>query len=156
MTEDHLKPTHPGLTELQLKCLEGFWNRCSAKQIAADLGISEAWVNKNLLNARRTLHVNSSAEAASLVFGGSRGSIKRYYYQETDLPQMGAGADQALANSTDGSIALVARERELLNNFGPWATVLGIVGVALASIIGVTLLIDAGDGLYQLWKALGY
>jgi len=81
MSQEKVRSPASELTELQLKCLEGFWNRRSAKQIAAELGISEAWVNKNLMAARRLLNVNSSADAAAIVFGGKRGSIKNYYYQ---------------------------------------------------------------------------
>src|SRR5690348_18490137 len=97
MPQNDVRSASSELTDLQLKCLEGFWNRRSAKQIAADLGISEAWVNKNLMAARRKLHVNSSAEAAAIVFGGKRGSIKSYYYQETDLPEFTVAANQAAA-----------------------------------------------------------
>jgi DNA-binding CsgD family transcriptional regulator len=156
MPEDEVRPSVPELTGLQLKCLEGFWNRRSAKQIAADLGISEAWVNKNLLTARRRLHVTSSADAAAIVFGGKRGSIKSYYYQETDLPAVHERPDQAHAVADKGSFALAASERPLINSYGPLATLAGVVLIAMASIVGVTLMIDAGEGFYQLLKALGY
>lgn len=156
MPQEEVGDEIPELTGLQLKCLDGFWNRRSAKQIAADLRISEAWVNKNLMTARRKLHVNSSAEAAAIVFGGKRGSIKSYYYQETDLQEIGRAGDQRLAGEGAGSLATAASERPLLNRYGPLATIAGIVLVALASIIGVALTIDAGQGLYQLWKAFGY
>lgn len=154
MPNDDVKPS--GLTELQIRCLEGFWNRRSAKQIAADLGISEAWVNKNLMSARRKLHVNSSADAAAIVFGATRSSIKTYYYQETDLPENSSDADQVLAGANGGSFVLAASERPLINRYGPLATIAGIVFVGLASIVGVALMIEAGEGLYQLLRALGY
>ena len=139
MPQQDLKPSTYSLTELQIKCLEGFWNRRSAKQIGADLGISEAWVNKNLMSARRKLHVNSSADAAAIVFGGTRGSIKTYYYQEEG-----------------GSLVLAASERPLINRYGPLTTIAGIAFVGVASIVGVALIIEAGEGLYQLLRALGY
>jgi DNA-binding CsgD family transcriptional regulator len=94
MPHEDLRPVAAELTELQLKCLEGFWNRRPAKQIAADLGISEAWVNKNLLTIRRQLNVTSSADAAAIIFGGKRGSIKSYYYQETDLSPIAERPDR--------------------------------------------------------------
>ena len=156
MPQQDLKPSTYSLTELQIKCLEGFWNRRSAKQIGADLGISEAWVNKNLMSARRKLHVNSSADAAAIVFGGTRGSIKTYYYQETDLPENSRGADQVLAGSSRGSLVLAASERPLINRYGPLTTIAGIAFVGVASIVGVALIIEAGEGLYQLLRALGY
>jgi DNA-binding CsgD family transcriptional regulator len=156
MPQDDVKISIAQLTELQRKCLEGFWNRRSAKQIGSDLGISEAWVNKNLMTARRKLHVNSSADAAAIVFGGKRGSIKSYYYQETDLPGFAAAGDEPVAGANRGSLALAASERPLINRYGPLAILAGIVGVAVGSIVGVTLMIDAADGLYQLLEALGY
>lgn len=156
MPQEDLKPSTHGLTDLQVKCLEGFWNRRSAKQIATDLSISEAWVNKNLMSARRKLHVNSSAEAAAIIFSGTRGSIKSYYYQETDLPANSSGSDQLLASTSGASLVLAASERPLINKFGPLATIAGIVLVAVASILGVAVVIEAGQGLYQLLRALGY
>jgi DNA-binding CsgD family transcriptional regulator len=156
MPQDELRPSAPELTELQLKCLEGFWNRKPVKRIAADLGISEAWVNKNLLAVRRQLHVSSSADAAAIVFGTKRGSIKNYYYQETDLPEINDAADQARAGANGGTLAQAASKRALINNYGPLATVAGIFLVGLGGIVAVTLIINAGEGLHQLWKALGY
>jgi DNA-binding CsgD family transcriptional regulator len=156
MPGEDVKTSVPELTELQLKCLEGFWNRRSAKQIAAELKISEAWVNKNLMSARRQLNVNSSADAAAIVFGGKRGSIKNYYYQETDLTSVPVVADQGIAGTGALAFEPATSERPLINGYGPLVILAGIVLTALASIIGVTLLIDAGDGMYQLWKALGY
>jgi DNA-binding CsgD family transcriptional regulator len=155
MPQNDVRSASSELTDLQLKCLEGFWNRRSAKQVAAELGISEAWVNKNLMAARRKLHVNSSADAAAIVFGGKRDSIKSYYYQETALPQPRQVSDHGVVSGS-GSLTLSASDRPLINRYGPLATVAGIVGVAIASIVGVTLMIDAGEGLYRLWKALGY
>lgn len=156
MPEGHVRPSVPELSELQLKCLEGFWNRRSAKQIAADLGISEAWVNKNLLNARRKLQVNSSAEAASIMFGGTRGSIKSYYYQETDLPELGRRTDQAPAGAIAKPNATATSERALINNFGVGQTLGLILAVALGVIAGLLLMLQAAVGIHTLWAALGY
>ena len=156
MTESVVKSPTPELTELQLKCLEGFWNRRSAKQIAADLGISEAWVNKNLLAARRKLHVNSSADAAAIVFGAKPGSIKTYYYQETGVPAAPGDEDQSGAASIVQPVEGAASERPLINRYKPLTILAGIILVALLSIIAVSLMVDAGQGLYQLWKAFGY
>ena len=156
MSREKVRSPAPELTELQLKCLEGFWNRRSAKQIAAELGISEAWVNKNLMAARRLLNVNSSADAAAIVFGGKRGSIKNYYYQETDLISASESAEQGRAGSDALAFEPTASSRPLINTYGPVGIIAGIVLVAVLSIVGVTLLIDAGNGLHELWKAAGY
>lgn len=155
MAQDDLRRPLPKLTDLELKCLEAFWNRKPAKQIAAELEISEAWVNKNLANVRRKLHVNSSAEAAALVFGGTRGSIRKYYYQETPLPDASAHLDGGWATAEGPPTAAAASEQPLINRYGPLPILAAIVLIAVGSIVGVTLLIDASDGLYQLWKAAG-
>lgn len=155
MPQDNLKLRVPELTELQLKCLEGFWNRKPAKQIAADLGISEAWVHKNLMAVRRQLHVSSSAEAASLVFGSKPGSIKNYYYQETDLSEFPQPMDQAVAGS-NALLGSVTGERGLINNLGVWQTLGWIFGVAIGLIAGLLLLLQSALALRELWTALGY
>lgn len=147
---------HPHLTELQLKCLEGFWNRKPAKQIAADLGISEAWVHKNLMAVRRQLHVSSSADAAAIVFGSKRGSIKNYYYQETDLSELPSVREQRPAGSPEQSAGPVASERALINNLGVGQTLVRIFGVALAAIAGLVLMLQSAEGIGRLWEALGY
>jgi DNA-binding CsgD family transcriptional regulator len=151
-----VRPSSLDLTDLQLKCLEGFWNRRSAKQIAAELAISEAWVNKNLMAARRKLHVNSSADAAAIVFGGKRTSIKSYYYQETGLPEIHQVADQALAGANGNPFGPVASERALINHFGVGQTVGLVFVVAIGLIAGLLLMLQAAVGIHTLWKALGY
>jgi DNA-binding CsgD family transcriptional regulator len=153
MPQNDVRSASSELTDLQLKCLEAFWNRRSAKQIAAELGISEAWVNKNLMAARRKLHVNSSADAAALVFGGKRDSIKSYYYQETSLSEVRQVSDEALAGPSFGS---VASERALINNFGVGQTLGFILLVAIGVIAGLLLMLQAAVGIQKLWEALGY
>lgn len=82
MPQEGVRPAHPELTDLQLRCLEAFWNRRSPRQIAADLGTSEASVSSQFMSARRQLNVNSNADAATVLFGGN-GDIKSYYHRET-------------------------------------------------------------------------
>ena len=156
MPQNDVRPSAPELTDLQLKCLDGFWNRKPAKQIAAELDISEGWVHKNLMAVRRQLHVSSSADAAAIVFGAKPGSIKNYYYQETAVSRAGVAADDSPASDNHEKLEGAIGERLLINRYGPLATIAGIVLVAVGSIIGVTLMIDAAQGMYQLWKALGY
>lgn len=156
MPQNDLQHDAFGLTPLQVKCLEGFWNRKPVKRIAAELGISEAWVNKNLLAVRRQLNVGSSAEAAGIVFGSKRDSIKNYYYQETDLPEIHRAADQSVAGASELSFARVTSERALINNFGVGQTLGWIFAVAVGVIAGLLLMLQAAVGIYQLWSALGY
>jgi DNA-binding CsgD family transcriptional regulator len=156
MSHNDVKSSVPELTDLQLKCLDGFWNRRSAKQIAADLAISEAWVNKNLMAARRKLHVNSSADAAAIVFGGKRAGIKSYYYQETDLSQIQELADSSFTGADKRRFGSVASERVLINNFGVGQTLGLILVVAIGVIAGLLLMLQAAVGIYTLWEALGY
>ena len=146
----------PEFTQLQIQCLEAFWNRKPVKQIAADLGISEAWVHKNLMAIRRQLNVSSSADAAAIVFGSKRGSIKNYYYQETDLPEIPHVGDQRLAGSHEHSFASVASERALINNLGVGQTLIRILAVALGVIAGLVLMLQSAEGIRRLWAALGY
>jgi DNA-binding CsgD family transcriptional regulator len=156
MPHNDVKPFPRDLTDLQRQCLEGFWNRKPAKRIAVDLGISEAWVNKNLLAVRRQLNVGSSAEAAAIVFGSQRGSIKNYYYQETDLSEIHPTTDQALAGSNEALFAAVTSERALINNFGVGQTLAAVLAVAVAVIAGLVLMLQSAVGIHQLWVALGY
>lgn len=156
MPQDDLKPPARELTQLQLDCLAGFWNRKTAKRIATEQNISEAWVNKNLLGVRRQLNVNSSAEAAAIVFGTKAESTKNYYYQQTEVPSLSSPDDHALTVGDGSSSIMVAREQALLNRFGPLATIFGILMVGLVSIIGVSLLIVVGQGLNKLWETFGY
>lgn len=144
------------LTQLQMRVLERFWNRMPAKRIAAELGISEAWVHKNLSAVRRQLNVNSSAEAAETVFGSKTISIKKHYYHESPVPSRAVVGDRSSVSTETFVPEETVSERALINRYGPAATIAGIVLTAVASILGVTLLIDAGGGMYQLWKALGY
>jgi DNA-binding CsgD family transcriptional regulator len=156
MSDEDLNLSVQGLTDLQVKCLEGFWNRRSAKQIAAEMGISEAWVNKNLTAVRRKLHVNSSAEAAAIVFGGKPASIKSYYYQETDLPHLAQHDDRGFAGLNGNLFGSVTSERALINNFGAAQTLALIFLVAIGLIGGLLLMLQTAVGIETLWKALGY
>jgi DNA-binding CsgD family transcriptional regulator len=156
MPQDEVKPPTRELTKLQLECLEGFWNRKTAKRIAVELDISEAWVNKNLLGIRKQLNVNSTAEAAAIVFGAKAEGTKNYYYQKTDVSRLALAEDQALALADAPSSSVAASEQALLNRFGPLATIVAIFVVGLGAIIGVSLLIVVAQGMNQLWKALGH
>ena len=156
MPHNDLRAPLPELTDLQLKCLEGFWNRKPAKQIAADLGISEAWVHKNLMAVRRQLQVSSSADAAAIVFGSKTGGIKNYYYQETDLPQIPRSGDQVAASAERKASVLVASERALINNLGVGQTLGRVFLVAIGAIAGLLLMLQSAMGIQRLWIALGY
>lgn len=156
MPQDELTSNNYGLTELQLKILQRFRIRTSTKEIANELGISEAWVSKNLMLARRKLDVGSSAEAARIVCGGERESIKKYYYQKTDLSDSGLPDDKRLVGAGGRMLAAATSDKPLINSFGPFATIAAIVLVAVGSITGVTLVINSGQGLLELWRAFGH
>lgn len=151
---NQVKPTGSELTERQLQCLEGYWNRRPAKQIAADLGISEAGVHKNLSAARRKLHVTSSADAAAMVFGAKPGGIKSYYYQETNLPPLQDPADRVFAAKERSTLPTATSERVLINPFGVGQTIGLILAVALGLLAGLVLMLQSAVGFQQLWNAL--
>lgn len=146
--------TEPPLTERQLECLEGFWFRKSAKQIGHELGISDHAVNKHLAVVRRRLGVNSTAEAAGMVFEGTRKTTINYYSQGMEVHTEPGLSDQVL---TSGHfVAEVTGDQGLINALGPGLSLLAILAVAVGSILAVAVLIAAAQGLNQLWKALGY
>lgn len=156
MFMDEVKPSVPELTDRQLQCLEGYWNRRPAKQIAAELGISEAGVHKNLGAARRKLHVTSSADAAAIVFGAKPGGIKSYYYRETNLPLLHNQPDQALAAKEAQTLSTATSERALINRFGVGQTIGLILAVAVGLLAGLVLMLQSAVGFQQLWNALAH
>ena len=156
MPQEDLRPNSGEFSELQMDMLERFWNRKTAKVIAAEIGCSEGWVNKNLQFVRKQLGVNSTSEAAAIVFGSKPGGTKNYYYQETEVPSLGYGSDQAQALPDMRMFGRATGEQALINRMGPVASLAAILLVALGAIMGVTLLIAGAEGMNQLWKALGY
>ena len=156
MSQNDVRPSGSELTQLQVKCLEGFWNRNSAKQIGAEIGISEGWVQKYLMAARRHLGVNTSSEAAAMLFEAKRGSIKNYYYQEMILPAQRKAAD-SLRTGAGKTVAIpVTSERALINNLGVGRTLGAILLVAIAVIAGLLLMLQTAVGITEIWKAFGY
>lgn len=144
----------PALTERQLACLEGFWLRKSAKQIGHELGISDHGVNKHLAVVRRRLGVNSTAEAAGMVFEGTRKTTINYYSQGMGVQHETGLNDQVF---TSGHfVAEVTGDQGLINTLGPGLSLLAILAVAIGSILAVAAIIAASQGLNQLWKAFGY
>lgn len=142
------------LTDRQRACLEGFWLRKSAKQIGTELGISDHAVNKHLAVVRRRIGVTSTAEAAGMVFEGTRKATINYYSQELELQTTQGLSDQLLTSEHFGSE--VTGDQGLINAFGPRLTLLAILAVAIGSILAVAALIAAAQGFNQLWKAFGY
>ncbi len=132
MPQDDVKISIAQLTELQRKCLEGFWNRRSAKQIASDLGISEAWVNKNLMTARRKLHVNSSADAAAIVFGGSAGVSKATTIRKLTFPDLQRRATKRLPARTEVRWRWRLVNDRLSTGTGRWRSLPGLLVLLLA------------------------
>jgi len=140
------------LTARQYECLQGFWSRKSAKEIAVELGISHHAVEKHLLACRQSLQVNSSIEAARQVFGPPQGATVRPYYDLSDV-----GANSAMQQSPaipPHNAAGLASNRSRVNPLGIWATFLTIIAVAVGAILAVTALIAAAEGANQLWRGL--
>jgi DNA-binding CsgD family transcriptional regulator len=156
MPQNDVRPSGSELTQLQVKCLDGFWNRKSAKQIGAELGISEAWVNKNLMAARRHFNVNSSAEAAAILFGAKPSDIKNYYYQETGLPEQRFRSDAPGAGGGKSLILPATSERTLINSLGVGRTLGAVLIVAIAVIAGLLLMLQTAEGIAELWRTFGY
>lgn len=144
----------PPLTERQLECLEGFWLRKSAKQIGQELGISDHAVNKHLAVVRRRLGTNSTAEAAGVVFEGTRKTTINYYSQGMGVQPEPGLSDQLLTSRQ--FVAGVTGDQGLINNLSPGLSLLAILAVAFGSILAVAVIIAAAQGLNQLWKTFGY
>lgn len=140
------------LTERQLQCLRGFWARRSAKQIGLELGITHHAVEKHLLACRERLGTATSIDAARAMFGDPEGpTIKPYY----DAPEVGedAGLGHFPATPTPlGGLDGVAREAVPINRLGPVSTLLLILAVSLGSVLAVTVLIAAADGVTKLGR----
>lgn len=147
------EPAHP-LTDRQLACREGFWLRKSAKQIGYELGITDHAVNKHLAVVRKRLKVTSTAEAAGMVFEGTRKATINYYSQELELQTVQGLSDQLLTSEHFG--LEVTSDQGLVNSLSSRVTLLAILAVAIGSILSVAALITAAQGLNQLWEAFGY
>ena len=143
------------LTPRQRQCLEGFWQRKTAKEIGRELGITHYAVEKHLLAVRQQLGVSSSSAAANIVFEGQRDPTVRPYYDAPDLLSTADSSDAPLAPAVNPTRAEAASDRPPINTLGAGMTLLAILGVAVGSILALAALIAAAQGANQLWRALG-
>lgn len=148
--------TESRLTARQLQCLQGFWQRKTAKQIGRDLGITHYAVEKHLLAVRQQLGVTSSAAAANLVFEGQRDPTVKPYYDGAELAAAGISPDPERASAIGILGAEAASNRPPINTLSAGMTMLAILTVAVGSILALAVLIAAAQGVNQLWKALGH
>ncbi len=89
------------LTERQRECLRLIYTHHSIKEIARLLALSEDGVKWHLREARETLGVGRSAEAARMVFGDA---LPETYTQRVGTPRVGdpPAADVIVPPSTGG------------------------------------------------------
>ncbi len=142
------------LTPRQLECLERFWSRNSAKEIAIGLGISHHAVEKHLQGARQSLGVSTSIEAARLVFGDPRDPTVKPYYDPSEVPVGTPPSHTTIVPERSHAVAGMAGEHIPINTFGPGLTMLAILAVAIGSILAVAALVAAAQGVNQLWWEL--
>lgn len=145
-----------GLTARQMACLQLFWSRKSAKEIGQELGISHHSVEKHLLACRERLGVQTSMEAARIVFGADDRITVRPYY---DASEVLSGASNLQMRSSPTAHQKLWGEASALvwiNRFGTGASLAVITAVAFGSICAVALLIAVGEGITQLGRSLGY
>jgi len=138
------------LTERQQQCLRGFWARRSAKEIGLELGITHHAVEKHLLACRERLGVSTSIDAARLVFGDPDGPTIKPYYDASEV-QAAPVPPQEFATPTPlGGMEGVARQPVPINRLGPVSTLLLILAISVGSVLAVTALIAAADGMNKL------
>ncbi|GLR48152.1 response regulator transcription factor [Sphingomonas astaxanthinifaciens] len=142
------------LTDRQTECLRLFWSRKSAKEIGQELGISHHAVEKHLQACRERLGVQTSVEAARMVFGGSVNATVRPYYDASelhaDLPSLHLSVTPSAHERDWGG----TDEKGLINRFGPVSILLLILGVGIGAILAVAVIIEAAQGIDQLGSVL--
>lgn len=142
------------LTERQFECIEQYWKRKSAKEIAIELGISYHSVEKHLGQVREKLGAKTTIEAAKMMFGDDEQLAVRPYYEAPELtPALSVGqvtpSSQASYDRTG-----VTTETAPLNPFGAGMTLFLILAAAVGSILAVAALIAAAEGANQLGRAM--
>lgn len=144
------------LTARQMACLQLFWSQKSAKEIGQELGISHHSVEKHLLACRERLGVQTSLEAARIVFGGGDTPTVRPYYDASEVLSGSATSQVSPSPTAQEKLWGEAGEQVWINRFGAGASLALIFAVAVGSICAVALLIAAGEGITQLGRAWGF
>ena len=144
------------LTSRQMECLERFWQRKNAKEIALELGISHETVEIHLKKCRQRLGTATSIDAARMVFGDHEQVTVRPYYDPTGIPAHGDALHLGPTPTAQQTFWRVASKQAPINRFGAVATLAIILAVAVASIGAVALLVAASQGIVQLGSAMGF
>lgn len=144
------------LTPRQMQCLELLWARFSAKQIAAELEITEDTVEAHLKQCRARLGTTSSMDAARLVFGKRDEVPVKPYYDPSGIPAGHHPLQFELTPNADGASGWVAGNPTPINQLGVTKTLAVILGVAIVAIVAVVLVIQTGVGIMQLATSMGF
>ncbi|MCW3798476.1 helix-turn-helix domain-containing protein [Sphingomonas sp. BN140010] len=144
------------LTSRQMECLERFWQRKNAKEIALELGISHETVEIHLKRCRQRLNTATSIDAARMVFGDHEQVTVRPYYDPTGVSAYDDPLQLGPDPTAPKSFWRAASEQDPINRFGAVATLAIVLTVAFASIGAVALLITASQGIVQLGRAMGF
>lgn len=147
-------PSGLPLTDRQAECLRLFWSRKSAKEIGQELGISHHAVEKHLQACRERLGVQTSIEAARVVFGGNEATTVRPYYDASELHPGDPSLQLAATPTAHGQAWGVADEQRLINRFSPVSILLLIFAVGIGAILAVAVIIEAAQGIDQLGGVL--
>ncbi|WP_338503996.1 helix-turn-helix transcriptional regulator [Sphingomonas kaistensis] len=142
------------LTQRQYDCLQLFADRRSAKEIGLELGISHHAVEKHLLACRERLGVQTSVDAARLVFGGSTAPTARPYYDIAEVQEAELSCQSDPAPQPHRGLGGTTTEVAPINRFGAMSTLLLILAVAVGSILAVAAIIAAAEGANQLGRTL--
>ncbi len=147
----------PGVSNLsarQRECLQGVLALKPAKRIAHDLGITPSAVEKHLRHARDKLGVASTAEAAQ-IFAGKGGE---------EIPHCGNSYLAQFGSATETGAVLHSMTAEQPSrvedaNHGdfppehaltPLQTMITIVAMSIASIVGLLLLISCARAIESI------
>ena len=141
----------PDLTARQSRCLQGFLERKTAKQIGRELGISHHAVEQHMKAARKKLGARDSAEAARLYFAKPDTTVRPYYRppevsMRAETDELHVQPEFAMSQlrdvATDGS--------GLIQNLSARQTLIAIGLSAVGMITILSLIVAVADGVAQL------
>lgn len=143
-------PDH--LTPRQLECLRGLASYQTYKEIGLNLGISDSAVEKHVRLARKALGAKSTADALR-IFLAAEGKADPQFAKINLAPETISKDEQEVSHPFSEPEQVRDRGDDLTGAtdhdppLSPLQTMSLIVRVALASIIGLTLLIACAEGL---------
>lgn len=128
------------LTDGQRQCLRLLYGRLSAKEIAAELGISPDTVNQRLAAARRKLGVSRSIEAARILAAAEGAPIyKQTVYQQIDIEDEAPAELRSAASRLPWPVPTKWRRKNDLS-----------IAERLVAIVGIAVLFMGVVGFYFL------